>query len=350
MLKVAKDSRSKLPIIADSSKSELVFLSGADLHKAIKRILRQPEARCAVAFWGEGSQGLVTGSGSRIICNLKAGGTNPFALQQVKAEIRQSDQLHAKVYIGQSEAVVASANVSANGLGLEGIEQACWVEAGTQLTKITDISDWFEAQWEQSRKILPEDWAAAKKAWNGRQRNKPTLPTFASFNVTAPILPIVTWVNNVTWENCPDSIEQQLGRYDKTIERQIDGGLEPEHPDDEAIMRDRWVLCWVRGKDGFPRKRSNLWWLRLSNQVVKKAFRYAGERKRRDVVLGEDPMPPVPFDVNEVKFVDALREVLAQDEYKPLREDGYEGAWFKPRAAVMAKLWTDVKAIYDKES
>ena len=121
----------------------------------MKRILAQPGSRSAVAFWGEGSQGLVTGDRARVICNLKAGGTNPFALQKLKADLRQCDQLHAKVYIGQSDAIVASANVSANVLGLEGDEQACWIEAGVQLEEIADVSDWFETQWDQSRQEDP---------------------------------------------------------------------------------------------------------------------------------------------------------------------------------------------------
>lgn len=45
----------------------------------------------------------------------------------MNADLRQSDYLHAKVYIGQEAAIVTSANASANGLGLEGHEQACWL-------------------------------------------------------------------------------------------------------------------------------------------------------------------------------------------------------------------------------
>jgi len=46
------------------------------------------------------------GGGSKVIANLRMGGTNPYALRKVRAEIRQNDRLHAKVYIGAERLVV----------------------------------------------------------------------------------------------------------------------------------------------------------------------------------------------------------------------------------------------------
>lgn len=322
-------------------------MSGPDLHSSIKELTAQPQARCAVAFWGAGSEEIVTQVDARIICNLKAGGTNPFALRKLKTkQIRQYDLLHAKVYIGQEEAVVASANASANGLGLEGSEQTSWMEAGVRLSNIAPVGAWFEKLWEQSWEIKADDWAAAEKSWRERRSFRPTT-SFSAFDETVPVLPLAgCYVPSSKWEYITENVEKQLGKYDNLIQQRLDTGLEVEHPDDEPVLKDRWVLCWTRGKDGLPAKRRKLWWVRLSDVVVRDAYRYSGDGKRRDCILGVERVPPVPFNANEARFIEALREVLARDEYVPLREREYDGAWFKPRAELIAGLRRDLKRAY----
>ena len=110
------------------------LLTGDELRAKVAAIAGERKPCCAVAFWGRGAAALFgPRSRVRIVCNLATGGTNPdeiIALQAKGHTVLQHDQLHAKVYLGKSQAVVASANASANGLGLEASEQAKWIEAG----------------------------------------------------------------------------------------------------------------------------------------------------------------------------------------------------------------------------
>jgi hypothetical protein len=151
------------------------FLTGSILTNAIKEILKEPDVCCAVAFWGKGCNDWLKGKNARVICNLASGGTNPFALKSLKLSnkgLKQNDQLHAKVFIGRTHTIVASANVSANGLGFEGIEQKGWLEAGVKIETTSEQIDWFESLWRSKicRPISLADWNEAIDAWESRKK------------------------------------------------------------------------------------------------------------------------------------------------------------------------------------
>jgi phosphatidylserine/phosphatidylglycerophosphate/cardiolipin synthase-like enzyme len=127
----------------------------------------------AVAFWGAEiiehlglSLGNTTIKNSfdevRIILNLAAGGTNASVVEQlrkaakefkkvgVNLTLRQSDKLHAKVWIGDNRVLVSSANASVNGLSFDSATQNCWNEAGLMVddkTIVDEIRRWFERYW-----------------------------------------------------------------------------------------------------------------------------------------------------------------------------------------------------------
>ena len=125
------------------------FLYEDELDQAIKAILGEDECCAAVAFWGKGASDLLKkkqGAKAKIICNLMSGGTNPYEVERLMtvAHVKQLNELHAKVYIGRDSSIVASANVSANGLGLQGPEQARWMEAGVKIETSREMREWFD--------------------------------------------------------------------------------------------------------------------------------------------------------------------------------------------------------------
>jgi len=137
------------------------FVTGRDLTAAIHRVLASKKVRCAVAFWGAGAEnsfGLGVES-ARILCNLRAGGTNPAPLKTLLGRtgftIRQCDRLHAKVYIGDDTAIVASANCSTNGMGIEGDPAHGWIEGGVVLDQIDDVVNWFDELWADTNLTRP---------------------------------------------------------------------------------------------------------------------------------------------------------------------------------------------------
>jgi len=151
-----------------------VLLVGRDLTSEINRVVGGLRVSCAVAFWGHGSEdifGPLDLSHVRIVCNLRMGGTNPLAimaLQSRGALVRHLDDLHAKVYIGDVDTVVASANASRNGLGITSDAGAVWLEAGVVIPSTSAIA-WFDCLWQTCNVVKSSDLTAGLLAFSKRQ-------------------------------------------------------------------------------------------------------------------------------------------------------------------------------------
>ncbi|WP_411565342.1 phospholipase D family protein [Pseudomonas orientalis] len=187
------------------------FIAPNGYRKALTRLVTEEESLdVAVAFWGDGAQKLILPVKTkpiRIICNLKTGGTNPGVIESfltlsrevgLQVQIRQCEVLHAKVVIGKTQAVIGSANISANGLGLEDEDSAHWLEAGVHIRERSELDKmqaWFDSLWSSAHvsAIKNSDIQAAQIAWE-RNRQHPTpatasIPEFFSFtDFTIPSL------------------------------------------------------------------------------------------------------------------------------------------------------------------
>lgn len=163
-----------------------MFISSDDNTEAIGQLIRETDKLdCAVAFLGKKAEDILrkfskAGCRCRCICNLSSGGTNPYAvetLMKTEIEIKNHPSLHAKVYIGEDYGIVSSANLSANGLGLEADELNGWIEAGYKVTDTKELSqmrEWFNDLWNnKAEKIKKKDIENAKNAWNRRRIARP---------------------------------------------------------------------------------------------------------------------------------------------------------------------------------
>jgi len=150
------------------------FLTGSKLHSAVEEVAKSNRLRCAVAFWGNGAEGLLGDFSSRdikIVCNLNHVGTNPRVIKNFpRACVRRNDALHAKVYIGDRYTVVTSANASADGLGFDGIDAGCWIEAGIKFRTSRQVREWFNLLWNSSGRVSDADIESAVAAWLARPR------------------------------------------------------------------------------------------------------------------------------------------------------------------------------------
>ncbi len=141
----------------------------------------------AIAFWGEGAVDLVSSRPDkdfRLLCNLKSGGSNPYVIREFcelakgsegRIQILQCDRLHAKVVVGERQALIGSANVSTNGLGLGDQGVAHWLEAGVLTSDESVVGgarNWFDELWSSNgvRPIEDDDIEAAIKIWTQNRR------------------------------------------------------------------------------------------------------------------------------------------------------------------------------------
>ncbi|WP_202978191.1 phospholipase D-like domain-containing protein [Mariprofundus erugo] len=89
--------------------------------------------------------------------------------------LKQHDRLHAKVIVGGRRALVGSANLSGNGLNLEGNEMSGWEEAGLVTTdpkQIGAIKEWFTMIWKSSRAITDAEVEDARCKWKERRATR----------------------------------------------------------------------------------------------------------------------------------------------------------------------------------
>ncbi|NVZ84722.1 hypothetical protein HX836_23200 [Pseudomonas yamanorum] len=170
-----------------------MFVAPADYKDQLKSLIAEEQnLDFAVAFWGDGAENLIPLNAARsvrIICNLRTGGTNPavvrYFLSKIKdgnssLQIKHSSHLHAKVVVGQNQALIGSANMSTNGLGLEDGGLARWMEAGIHTRDSQEVAsahEWFNSLWESDdvSTIADEDLLAAQIAWDRKQNARPPL-------------------------------------------------------------------------------------------------------------------------------------------------------------------------------
>jgi len=159
-----------------------MFLTTDDYLKRVEDLLNGSKSiDIAVAFWGQGAELLIprTGKKLRILCNLALGGTNPRVIKDLQAypsvEIKTLNRLHAKVMIGERQAIIGSANCSANGLNYEGDELKGWYEAGYRIddaTQLEHMQAWFDSLWTKADPITESMLKDAARIWSQRSQTR----------------------------------------------------------------------------------------------------------------------------------------------------------------------------------
>jgi hypothetical protein len=162
------------------------FLDTSATNDQIRKILASNKpVRAAVAYWGDGAVkqiGIHDGQNLTVICDLMSGCCNPKEVKKLQrllgtSNVLTHDRLHAKVWLGESTAVLGSSNASASGLCFEGDEAASLVEANTFIREprcIADIARWWDEKvLPCARKITDDDLRRAKKLFEKRRRDRP---------------------------------------------------------------------------------------------------------------------------------------------------------------------------------
>lgn len=130
------------------------FLHNRNYRQEIEQLFENDEELdIAIAFFGKDALSFFkkTRKKIRIICNLESGACNPNLIEEVgkldNITIKTNSKLHAKILIQKSTVLIGSANMSANGLSLEGKEIEGWFEAGILTSDeniINNSQEWFK--------------------------------------------------------------------------------------------------------------------------------------------------------------------------------------------------------------
>lgn len=160
-----------------------MFLDGSSYSDAARALAsHEGPVDMAVAYIGSGAAEQLGGGhkARRILCDLLSGGTNPKEVAKIQAlagvQIRHVDNLHAKVMLTSSYALVGSANFSENGVGWHDGVPGNLVEAGYRVTddvQLDRIKTWFKRHWELSERITADILSQASINWKRRQAGRP---------------------------------------------------------------------------------------------------------------------------------------------------------------------------------
>ncbi|MFL9929831.1 phospholipase D family protein [Paraburkholderia sp. RL18-103-BIB-C] len=164
---------------AHSNGTSNVFITSANYEDKILKLIDSGErVSAAVAFLGDGCDELLGRSTAtvRLLCNLLSGGTNPKAVDALRAyrsiEIRHLPNLHAKVILGESKAIVGSANLSENGLTEDPDAGSGWHEAGFLVNdreSLQTMDAWYEKLWTIALPVTEDDMKKARIMWAARR-------------------------------------------------------------------------------------------------------------------------------------------------------------------------------------
>lgn len=179
-------------------------LRGASIQQAIKEAASTSRTvRIAAPFWGAdaikrlglGRCEKVGGKPAlRLLCNLESGACNPAPIKKLrytlKWGVKSNPRLHAKVYIFDQVAIVGSANPSANGLALEGMEAASWHEICVRTKdrkEIDALAAWFDELYDdlESVRVDKKTLAAAEELWSRRRRDSADIKTITARSLKA---------------------------------------------------------------------------------------------------------------------------------------------------------------------
>lgn len=325
------------------------------LSTAIRSLLSQDtRLRIAVAFIGDGASKSINKKARdvKIICNLTMNGTNPAEVKNMierfgAENVKQIDNLHAKLYIGSDYAIVGSANMSANGLGTQptGLREAGYKFKLDQPSGQRSL-DWFDdVLWEGAREISDQDLIEAAENWRHRDRLrngdlKSDFRNICNYDFDDKYFPLLDWIGNADYDVLDDqSIDgQYLGGWD-SFNDAVDNGLDIECNEDFShLTSDRWILTF------YPRRNTKPFWTQLSGIVLVNSFIYKCQSNPSSVVVVKKGATKGPFDIDDI-FVENFRDLLfGSEKYSNLRQLDYDGCWFHPRVDQMRDFWKELQS------
>lgn len=333
------------------------------LSAAIKSLLSQEShLRIAVAFVGDGASQWINPQAKdvKIICSLAMNGTNPSEVQNLigrfgAKNVKQIDNLHAKLYIGSEYAIVGSANMSANGLGTQptGLREAGYKFNLDQPSGQRSL-DWFDdVLWEGAREISDQDLKDAAEKWRRRDRvrngeSPSDLRNICNYNFDSDDFPLINWFSGEAWSVSDEVLEGKSVDQREKIEDDIGCSVDIECSEDiKYLGKNRQIYCFKRIKSGLAAKKINDAWAAVSSGINIENAYYADEEphKKIDVMLC-DELPGAIFGLDQQSIYEKFRDLINTDKYHQLRNyaNKDEQCWFHPRIELMRQFWKELQS------
>ena len=340
-----------------------MFLKEDTLSQNVKKLLvSESKLRIAVAFIGDGANQWIGSQAKdvRIICNLVMGGTNPSEVKELIKKyrienVKQINNLHAKIYIGTEYAIVGSANLSVNGLGCQpnGLREAGY-KFNLDQPSGKSCLDWFEELWANAQDITDEDLIDAEKKWKRRSRSrdgewKADLGDICDYDFSRDDFPLISWYYNNDWSVSDELLEGKSVDEQENLTNQISFGVDIEDDIDLKHLKEgRSIFHFRKNKtDELAAKISNSTYTVCSLGIVIRGAYYPNDdvTNKIDVMLGNERIPEL-FGLDNPKTYEEFRKLINSQEYSRLRcYDQYaKPGWFDDRIELTRSFWTELQS------
>lgn len=290
------------------------LVHGSEIQRALREVL---PTRIAVAYVGIDWATYIEAKLLKEIVLSPTLGTNPSAIMEIADQLGWEnvhflDNLHAKIYLGESKAAVGSFNLTANGLSAEGLEEAGFVVQDSRA--LAGLDALLESYKSQAVAMYPttkeklERVAALRAQWDravktGAIRNDAKPKELQEYQSVAPDEFYVCWVAGEVQYN-EDVVP--MGMVNDAV----------SFLEDDKVQPDRWILCWCARNDGFPDERRKPYWLHVDEVLPNGAL---DEQYTKLAIERNDrcQLPP-PFELTD-SAVSALRAILNSGRFPAFR-------------------------------
>lgn len=329
------------------------------LTQEIKNLLNNStELRIAVAFIGDGAEALIGTqvSEAQIICNLSMGGTNPYEVQKLinrfgMNNVKHIDNLHAKLYIGDEYAIVGSANMSSNGLG---VQPFALKEAGYKFqlnSESIEEVDWFSSLWSSSKEISEDDLDTAKQNWERRNKVREgeelNSRNICDYNFDRDDFPLLAWYKSASGKVTENTSSNEVayGGW-STLQEAAEHSIDIEGNNDiPLLMENRWIISFQK------RKNATLEWEQLTGTYFFNSWIYDDDEESNLISFAttKNGANSGPFKIDK-EFSKEFRELLFNTKkYFELINDDFEGDYFYSRIDLMREFWKELQSILCKQ-
>lgn len=252
-------------------------------------------------------------------------GSNPWAITDLVKHIGWEkifflDELHAKTYVGESSAVIGSANLTSNGLGADGLVELCVeVNGNKTLSNLNAVFDNLKERAQRqygTRELKKARLKELEKIWGAAIANrivtnrKNSAPDFTDFELLAEDHFYVLWYQPVECEYSDDV---------KAIESLMVDDIHFASTD--KVEKNKWALVWRITDSNKPHKTARPHWLYIhevfENGVIDEGYGYpkcAIQRNDLDI-------PPYPFEITDIVSVAFKNEIQKKDVAEHLIQD-----------------------------
>ena len=295
------------------------FLETKTIHKAISKC---KPIYIAVAFIGIDWTEYIDYSLIKLIIVSPTVGSNPNAIESLARRIGWEkiyflDNLHAKIYLGRDSAVVGSANLTRNGLSVNGLEEsAIAIDDSTTIQKIGSYIDQLKSK---AQAMYPDVDAkklrlsTLKRDWSNAISNSviqdidPQVSTLENYEPLCDDDFYITWYQDAADSRYSDEVESLKSAIDEEL----------YFAEDDEVEKGKWILSWKMTKKSLPNQRITPKWQYI-DEVIKHGIIADDDYPYTKIAIARHgkikPIPP--FELTKA-IIEAFNDLVKTDKYRP---------------------------------